>query len=430
MRAPRIRRSAPAPETIPPLSMKGNMLWNSAGSLTYLACQWLVTVLVVRLSSGGYDAAGLLALAMSVVGLFGTLANYKMGTYQISDVNRENDLSEYLGFRIVMLVASFVLCMVYAYATCSWYTLPTVALFYCFKAVGLVIDVLHGTDQQHRRLDYAGMSFILQGVSTLAAFSAVFYLTQNLDLAIVAMGVAAFSVLVFWDIPRTSRFEPVRIRFTGDKMLFFLKTSFPATLAALAAGSLFVVPKQMLSCLSGDAALGVYSSVAALALVVQMGANYLYGPLLDVFPALYFGGKRAKFLKLFARTALGIVGVAAVCSVALALVGAWLLEFLFGESILPYVYLLQPILAATLATAFLWFFGDLLIALRDFRGNLIGNLVAFASVAAFSYPFVRIWDMNGVSFAGMAACALGAGVLLLFIVRKLRKFPAGSEEGR
>ena len=78
--------------------------------MTYLACQWLVTVLVVRLSAG-YDDAGLLSLAMSVVGIFGTFANYKMGTYQISDIRRENDLAEYLGFRCLTLGLAFVACM-------------------------------------------------------------------------------------------------------------------------------------------------------------------------------------------------------------------------------------------------------------------------------------------------------------------------------
>ena len=62
------------------LSVKANMIWNSIGSMTYLACQWFTTIFVVRLSSG-YDDAGLLSLAMSVVGIFGTFANYKMGTY-------------------------------------------------------------------------------------------------------------------------------------------------------------------------------------------------------------------------------------------------------------------------------------------------------------------------------------------------------------
>ena len=31
------------------LSVKANMLWNSIGSMTYLACQWLTTIVVVRL---------------------------------------------------------------------------------------------------------------------------------------------------------------------------------------------------------------------------------------------------------------------------------------------------------------------------------------------------------------------------------------------
>ena len=42
------------------------MAWNSIGSLFYSGCQWLTTVLIVRLTTG-YDAAGVLALAMAVV---------------------------------------------------------------------------------------------------------------------------------------------------------------------------------------------------------------------------------------------------------------------------------------------------------------------------------------------------------------------------
>ena len=54
----------------------------------YLGCQWLITVLVVRLSTS-FDAAGLFSLATSVVNTFGTFANYKIGTYQVSDINRQ-----------------------------------------------------------------------------------------------------------------------------------------------------------------------------------------------------------------------------------------------------------------------------------------------------------------------------------------------------
>lgn len=405
------------------LSTKANMLWNSVGSMTYLVCQWLVTVFVVRLSSG-FDAAGILSLAMAVVGTFGTFANYKMGTYQISDIRHENDLGEYLGFRLVTLGIAFVACMGYAALTCAPSSIATIALYYAFKAVGLVIDILHGCDQVNRRMDYIGISFILQGVSTLAAFVAVFGATHSVNLAIVAMTIAALAVFALFDVRKTRRFEPVAVRITARKTALFLKTSLPAVLAALASSAIFTVPKQYLSFASGDAALGIYSSVAAIALVVQMGAQYLYVPLIDVFPRKYFAGDRAGFCRLLGMTVAGILGVAAACVVVLGFVGSQVLGLLFGEEIVAYAYLLQPVVVSTLLTAFLWFFGDLLIALRDFPGNFAGNVAAFVAVVPLSFLCVDVWDMNGVSFAGAGACVVGVAVLAAFLARRVRRMPA------
>ena len=64
------------------LSIRANMIWNAAGSLVYMAAQWLITVLVVRLSTG-YDAAGLLALGMAVSNIFSPIG------YRISNKWKE-----------------------------------------------------------------------------------------------------------------------------------------------------------------------------------------------------------------------------------------------------------------------------------------------------------------------------------------------------
>lgn len=417
-------------KTPPPLSTKANMLWNSIGSMTYLACQWLVTIFVVRLSSG-YDAAGLLSLAMSVVGIFGTFANYKMGTYQISDIRHENTLGEYFGFRCLTLGLAFIACMVYAFFTCAPHALLTIALFYLYKGVGLLIDILHGADQQHRRMDYMGKSFIAQGVLSLGAFVAVFWLAGDLNVAILAMTAAALLVFFAYDLPRASQFERVSIRLSRKKAFYFLKTSLPAVIASLAASAIFTVPKQYLAALSGEAALGIYASVAAPALVIQMGAMYLYGPLLDIFPKHYFEGDKKGFVALMLKTVAGIVAVAVVCAAILEFIGSWALQLLFGQSIAPYVYLLQPILLSTVATAFLWFFGDVLITLRDFRANFLGNVASLVAVIPLTFFCVNTWDMNGVSFAGAGACLVGVLLLLVFLVQAVGRCPAprGSGEG-
>lgn len=398
------------------------MLWNSIGSLTYLVCQWLITIFVVRLTSG-YDAAGILSLAMSVVGIFGTFANYKMGTYQISDINHENTLGEYLSFRLFTLSVAFAACMVYAVLTCVPYAWLTVALYYVYKAIGLVIDIFHGTDQQHRRMDYIGKSFIMQGAVSLLAFVVVFGVFQDLNIAIVAMTIAVLVVLLFFDRPKASQFERVKLSLTRKKALYFLKTSLPAVIASLAASAIFTVPKQYLALVAGEAALGIYSSVAAPALVIQMGAMYLYSPFLDIFPKLYFDGDKKGFLKLLARTTVAIIAVAVACAVVLEFVGEWALQLLFGPTIAPYVYLLQPVLLSTALTAFLWFFGDLLITLRNFRAYFLGNILALVAVVPLSFVCVDIWGMNGVSFAGAGACLVGVALLLVFLLNALRNCP-------
>lgn len=406
--------SALRKKTYPPLSMRENMLWNSAGSITYLACQWLVTVLIVRLSDG-YNAAGLLSLASSVTGTFGTFANYKMGVYQISDIKHENTTSEYLGFRLITLGGSFIACIIYSLITCPLSSIPTITLYFIFKAVGLVIDIMHGLDQVNRRMDFIGKSFILQGVSTLAAFTVVFGLTQSLDLAIMAMTAAAFGVLFLFDLPHSRTFESYGVHITAKKTFYLLKRSFSAVLASLACSAIYTAPKQLLLVMVSDAALGIYSSAAAPALVVQMGATYLYAPLLDVFARHHYERNKQEMLRLLKRTALGVIAIGIVCYIGAGLLGEWALCLLFGESIRPYAYLLQPVVVTSVATAFLWFFGDLLVALRSFRGYFLGNAIALASVVPLGVFCIQQWGMNGVSFAATAASFIGAATMALFL---------------
>ena len=410
-----------------PLSLKQNMFWNSIGSLFYLACQWLITVLVVRLSSG-FDSAGLLSLATSVVGTFGTLADYKIFTYQISDIHHENSLREYIAFRCVTIGVAFAVCFAYSLLTCPPYSIVTIILYYAYKSVGLVIDILHGTDQQHRRMDYTGKSFILQGVVSIVGFTLVFSLTGNLNLAILSMMFLVLGVLFLYDCPRAGQFESLGFSISRAKVLRLFRTSLPAVIASVAASAIFTIPKQYLLSSYGDAALGIYSSIAAPALVVQMGAQYLYGPLLDIFPKHFLDGRMSDFNHLLKRTALSIVAVAIICCAGVAIVGEPLLVLVFGESIRPHVYLLQPVLVSTTCTAFLWFFGDLLITIRDFRANFLGNVLALVAVIPLSIVCINFWGMNGVSFASAGACLVGIAILGISLRRDAEKQVSGRRD--
>ena len=93
------------------LSDKQNILYNAAGSLIYLGCQWLLTVLVVRLSDG-LEYAGNLALAMSIANIFVPFAQYRMRTIQVSDVSHSFSAGDYLGFRFLTVIAALIGSMI------------------------------------------------------------------------------------------------------------------------------------------------------------------------------------------------------------------------------------------------------------------------------------------------------------------------------
>lgn len=404
-----------------PLSMKKNMLWNSAGSFTNLLSQWLITVLVVRITSG-FDAAGMYSLAVTVYGIFAPIAQYRMYTYQISDTSQENTVGEYFTLRIITNAMALVACFAYALVTCPISSVPVIMIFGLYKSIALLIDVFHACDQRHQRMDYIGISLALQGIVSLGVFAVVFAMSHNLELTLGLMCIAVLAIGAFYDLPRSNGFERVHLGITWKKTGHLLVKCMPIVLGALAVAAAGSVPRQYLFDTLGEGALGIYASVAAPVAIIQTGASYVYYPLIGYFADYYAEKKKADMRKLLVTITLGIAAVGMVCAVLLEILGVPLLMFFFSNDIDQYAYLLTPMIISAILAAYVWFLNDLLIALRDFRGNLIGCVISLVAALVVVIPFVQTWGMNGVSFTTIAsyiAMALSMGISLCYCLKKL-----------
>ena len=161
------------------LSMQSSIIWNSLGSIFYLGCQWLITVLVVRLS--GVAEAGILSLAMSVSNIWYCFAVYGMRNFQVSDaINKYND-GTYIISRIVTGVASLAGCIIYIMVIpYDSYQRECILLYFLYRLTEACFDVYAGIFQKNWRLDLAGKSMILRGTLTLISFIIVLKTTQNM----------------------------------------------------------------------------------------------------------------------------------------------------------------------------------------------------------------------------------------------------------
>lgn len=402
------------------LSIKSNILWSSIGSIIGLSCQWLISVLVVRLSSGFSDA-GLYSLSMSVYGIFFPIAQYRMYTYQVSDVNGENTVGEYLSFRLLTILLSLVLTFAYSLFTCRPASVFCIFLYGLYKSANQLIDVLHAADQQFSRMDYVGVSLALQGALSLVFFCVALSCFRSVPLAIFAMFIAVVLVGWFYDLPRTSALTCIVVGISRNKAKRLLITCLPAVVAGIAVSASASIPRQYLSSALGDSALGVYSSIAAPIAIIQMGVSYLYNPLLGYFSKSYSDKDRHSFFRLCFACLLGALIIAVVFGIGFEVLGNSLFSFVFGEEILPFMYLVPPMIASAVLTGLMWLVNDLLISFRYFSHTLVAGVLMFlVSLSSMKYS-VEVFNLNGVTVCSLLSCLFGLVYMVVVLSILLRR---------
>lgn len=400
------------------LSVRENMIWNSVGSLLYSGCQWLITVLVVRLSPD-YDAAGVLALAMAISNVFAPIALYKIRAYQVSDVHEETSSGEYVGFRFVTIGIALVGVMAYAALTCASNALPCIFLYLVFRSIDSFIDVLHGIDQQHYRMDYCGWSMGVRGVLFVVSFSLVLALTGSLELAVLSMSIVTLPI-VFYDLSRAARLSSVRPVFSREKIIQLLIRCLPAVVGMAVCNLVVTFARQYLGMSQGESALGIYASICTPIVLIQACSNYVYAPLLGVFAERLDRGDTASFRQLFARVILAFVVIFAGGAALFFFAGDWFLQTVFGEGIVPYGYLMYAGILSSAVTACIAFLSDLLVSMRQMRWNLIGNLVACVVSVPATILLVDGFGMNGTSLSISLSYAVGVAIMCWHVLRFLR----------
>lgn len=401
-----------------PLSTVQNTLWNAVGCVFYLGCQWLTTVLVVRISQD-YSASGNLAFAMAVGIIFASIALYKVRTFQVSDLHGEYSASDYVTFRLLTILAAFFVCAVYLPITsrCVFNLIIPSAAYLVFKADESFSDVLYGIYQQNGRMDFIGISQFARGILSLGCFSVGLYLTKSLTAAILLMALGCFMVTCLYDLRHARLFADIRLCFNPETSRRLAKSCFMAMIAGLLANSIVSAVRQYYGVEFGSEQLGYYASVATPAVLIQVAAAYLYSPLIGTLAQKLEEGRKP-FIESFFKTLTLLLAIVAVLIVLLSLAGDAFLVIAFGQSIAAYAYLFPFVLIATGAVGVLFYINDVLIIQRKMKQMLISNALALAASLGCAVMLTHAIGMNGINASIILGSAVGVIFGLISILRQ------------
>ena len=123
-----------------------------------------------------------------------------------------------------------------------------------------------------------------------------------------------------------------------------------------------------------------------------------------------------------------MMGIFLAGAVAFSIFGDWFIGLIFEERLVPYGYLMYAGLLCSSLTACVAFLGDLLIALRDMRGNLIANVIGCIVSLPVTMVMVSAFDMNGVSYSISISYLVTLVVMALRLSRIVRHFSDNCSE--
>lgn len=394
-------------------TLEQNIAWNSIGSLFYLGCNWLLTILVVRLNSS-YFEAGILSLGMSISTALWGLMSLNLRTFQISDLNGVYTDGDFIINRIATCVVSLLFCsIIVIYNNYDPYTVKCIFAYMTVKISEAIVDVFHGIDQKAWRLDIAGKSSILRGISVLLGFLAGELLFHDLLAAIVLMSVSLYAVIIFYDCSVCKK--EVGINFTARKKNFssLMYVGIPLGLYMSILNLIGVVPRLHIEKILGAEKLGIFASISTITVLIPQFCSLIFNPLMGIFAQHWEKQNKKSFLRMFWGCFAGILCLGIVVIIFCFWIGEPLLVLIFGESIRIESTLLVPIVGTAILTTMIWFLGGIFTVLRDSKFLFGGTLVSF--VACFVTSELLIHQNGLIGAVQSTAIGLGLDILLLMI---------------
>lgn len=403
---------------------------NSIGSVVLMFGQWLISVLLVRMS--GYEDAGVFSLAMTVSNVFSYFANYGLRNYQVADVQGRFAQGQYILARVLTSGAAILACGGYLLLAGGYAPAEraAIALYLLYSIVNIFSDTLLGTLQLHDRLYLNGYSNVLRGTLCFLVFVGSYFFLHDLLVALGAMAAATLVLTLLFDWGYYRKVEPVSPWKKSDlrASLCLLRTCFALMISTILPVITTALPRRSIQKLAGTEQLGYFSSIFTPTVLITTLVPAIIIALVPRIARAWNEGDRRGLASLIAQTYGLAVGFLLAAELAALVCGRWVMQLVFGPEILQYYGLLYWAILATGINALTCCGNGILVAIGGNRAVAVGSAAALVVTLCLSDLLVKSWGINGAAYVLTAAYLVQAGVQMLALGAKWRA--VGRQGGR
>ncbi len=181
------------------------------------------------------------------------------------------------------------------------------------------------------------------------------------------------------------------------------------------------LPKYFLDRYYGEEALGFYSSVATPSMIVQVGAQTVFIPLIRPLADKLKQNDKKGFVGILKTVGIVFAVLSVIALIASALLGTWFLCLVF-EDIGPYTYLFVPIIVTTLLISVNAALFPVCTVLKEIKGQLAVGICGLIASFVSSVACVKLFAMDGVVIALLITLGVQIIIEIYCVYRRMKKW--------
>lgn len=398
------------------ISTMKDVFYNTFGTFFYFFCQWLITVLVVRIS--GYHDAGILSIIISTTNLFYCIALFGVRNYQVSDVEENYTDNQYIFLRLITISISLI------FFSCSLFifhfeldTFICCMIYIFYKCGEAFSDVLFGCYQKYHHYKDIAISYTLKGVLTVITFILILAFTESLALTLLANIIAYYFIICFYDLAKLKKCFHMKLKRFDCKAL--LKICFPLMLYSCMVPYLNFITRFIIEKQFGTEILGYYSSVTMVFVVMSTLMGSIFVTVIPNIASYYQNHNMKAVNKSLRNLVLMIFLLAIIACIMAYLLGDFMFSIVFGKAILDYMYLLIPTILASIALTYTTLFSSILVSFRENTKVLYCNLISVIICSVIIMPLVNQFELLGTLYSLIISLSISSILLIRLILKKM-----------
>lgn len=398
---------------------------NSVGSVVLMFGQWLISVLLVRMS--GYEDAGIFSLAMTVSNVFSFFANYGLRNYQVADVNGRYTQGQYLLLRFFTGTVSVLACGGYLLLAGGYSPVErgAILLYLLYSDVNVLSDTLLGSLQLHDRLYVNGYSNILRGSLCFLLFVGSYLAFHDLLIALLAMVAATLVLTLVYDWRQFCRCERLAPWGRADWKAVgrLLRTCFALMLSSILPVVTTAVPRLSIQKINGTEQLGYFSSIFTPTVLITTLAPAIIIALVPQMARAWADRDRKGVVRAAAKSYGMVFALIVLAELAALVAGRPVMKLIFGPEILQYYPLLYWAILATGLNGWTYCGNSALVAIGFNRGVAVAAAVVLAIILGLSDRLVLAFGITGAAYVLAIAYGIQTLVQMLLLAYGLLRGP-------